>query len=669
MNTDKRVGFKTVMTGLGLALALAAVLTLNPLAQVNANDNTPATGAPTISGDARVGQTLTADTFDISDADGLGNVSYSYQWIRNDSGTDTDIDGATASTYTLVDADEGKTIKVRVSFSDYANNPETLTSEATAEVVSAATVWAATMTVGVSGDYAGYSAPVQLGELSSRAFVIDGVGYRVQVLLHDADLLYLRVNRSIRVNLAFYVGTEEFALADASAHTVQGTALYQWDKGSLIVSADGSVKVALVRPDGSELPVPNSLAAGMPTISGTVKVGQTLTADTKDIEDADGLDNPDYSYQWIRSDSGMDTDIDGATASTYTLVKADEGKTIKVRVTFSDNESNQETLTSEATSVVVPNSPATGTPTISGIVQVGRTLTADTKDIEDADGLNNVSYSYQWIRRDSGTDADIDGATVSTYTLVEADKGKTIKVRVTFTDDTNSEETLISEATSAVKGQDEDATPPRLVRPRVDGTTLSVAYSEALDEDSTPLAEAFLVGVTCRCDDTRWWDAEARRTLVGISVEGAAVILTLASAVEQGNYVVFRYTPPADTAAARILDRSGNAAEWSDDVQVFNDTGKDYNNAATGSPTIDGKAQVGKTLTANTRGISDRDGVTNVIYSYRWLADDTVIDGERSSTYTLQPSDNGKVIKVRVTFTDNADFYESLTSAGMMGGL
>ena len=41
---------------------------------------------------------------------------------------------ATASTYTLVAADQGTTVKVTVSFTDDANNPETLTSAATATV-------------------------------------------------------------------------------------------------------------------------------------------------------------------------------------------------------------------------------------------------------------------------------------------------------------------------------------------------------------------------------------------------------------------------------------------------------------------------------------------------------------------------------------------------------
>ncbi len=97
------------------------------------------------------------------------------------------------------------------------------------------------------------------------------------------------------------------------------------------------------------------------------------------------------------------------------------------------------------------------------------------------------------------------------------------------------------------------------------------------------------------------------------------------------------------------------------------------NNLATGAPTISGTAQVGQTLTASTSGIADTDGLTNVTYSYQWLADDTEIDGATSSTYTVQSSDNGKVIKVQVTFTDDEENEETLTSAGtsavVLGGL
>ena len=102
--------------------------------------NDPATGAPTITGTAKVGQTLTASTTGIMDVDGLTSVTYTYVWIRVDGSDEDDITGATSSTYTLVADDEGKTIKVKVSFTDDGGTAETRTSAATATVAAATAV-------------------------------------------------------------------------------------------------------------------------------------------------------------------------------------------------------------------------------------------------------------------------------------------------------------------------------------------------------------------------------------------------------------------------------------------------------------------------------------------------------------------------------------------------
>ncbi len=287
-----------------------------------AADNTPGTGEPTVSGRAQAGETLTADTSGIADADGLSNVTYSYQWIADD----TDITGATAAAYTLADGDVGKAIKVRVSFTDDAGAEETLTSAATAAVVAA-----------------------------------------------------------------------------------------------------------------------NRAATGAPTISGRAQAGETLTAGTSDIADADGLSNVTYSYHWIADD----TDITGAAAAAYTLTTGEVERAIKVRVSFTDEAGNKETLTSVATTAVAPARPnraATGAPAISETAQAGERLTADTTGIADADGLSNVTYSYQWI----ADDTDITGATASTYTLTNGDVGKAIKVWVSFTDEGGNSETLTSAATAEV---------------------------------------------------------------------------------------------------------------------------------------------------------------------------------------------------------------------------
>ena len=109
-------------------------LTNTPSATVAGPDvapaNTPAEGAPAIAGEARVGGTLTASTSGITDADGLENATFAYQWIRGGA----EIPGATGSDYTAVDADEGERLQVRVGFSDDAGNAESLTSTATQRV-------------------------------------------------------------------------------------------------------------------------------------------------------------------------------------------------------------------------------------------------------------------------------------------------------------------------------------------------------------------------------------------------------------------------------------------------------------------------------------------------------------------------------------------------------
>ena len=307
-------------------------LTSDPTGEVAAKPNIQATGLPTISGTLQVGETLTADTTGIADADGLTTVSYSYQWMADD----TNIQGATDATYTLAEDDEGKAIKVLVSFADDAGNMESRPSAPTDAV----------------------AAP----------------------------------------------------------------------------------------------PAQNSSATGQPTISGTVRVGETLTADVTGIADEDGLTNAVFSYQWMADD----TNIQDATGSNYTLVSDDEGKTIMVTVSFTDAEGNPETLDSDATGEVEakPNTQATGAPTISGTAQVGQTLTADTSGIDDEDGLNQVVFSYQWIRNDGNADEDIAGATGSSYTLTGDDEGKTVKVTVSFTDDAEGNpETLTSDPTAEVESQ------------------------------------------------------------------------------------------------------------------------------------------------------------------------------------------------------------------------
>ena len=94
--------------------------------------NNDATGTPDITGRALPGQTLTAGTGSVADADGLPqNASdFAWQWIRITDETDTPIQDATSSTYTLTDDDVGKQVKVVMSFTDSLSGVESLTSDA-----------------------------------------------------------------------------------------------------------------------------------------------------------------------------------------------------------------------------------------------------------------------------------------------------------------------------------------------------------------------------------------------------------------------------------------------------------------------------------------------------------------------------------------------------------
>ena len=391
-------------------------------------DNSPATGAATISGTAEVGETLTADTSSIEDTDGLENVIFSYQWLA----ADTAIQGAMGSTYTLEEADVGKTIGVRVSFTDDEGNEETLTSTPTDAV----------------------AAVTQPNSPATGAPTINGTAQLGETLTTNTSGI---ADENGLENVTF---SYQWLAADTAIQGAMGSTytLEEADVGKTI-----GVRVSFTDDEGNEETLtsaptdavaaatqPNNPATGAPTINGTAQMGETLTADTSGIADADGLANAVFSYQWVSSDGTTDTDIQDATGSTYTLEEADEGKAIKVRVSFTDDAGNEETLTSTPTDAVAavtqPNSPATGAPTINGTAQLGETLTTNTSGIADENGLENVTFSYQWLAADTA----IQDATGSTYTLEEADEGKTIGVRVSFTDDEGNEETLTSAPTDAV---------------------------------------------------------------------------------------------------------------------------------------------------------------------------------------------------------------------------
>ena len=527
---DRWVILRHTATGDNYQATAAAWLRLRDNYNLTTADaNTPATGSPTISGTPQVGQTLTLDISSIADAEGLTNASYTYlyQWLRNGA----EIPEATDTSYTLVYADEGKTIKVKVSFTDDVNNAESRTSAATVAVA----------------------------------------------------------------------------------------------------------------------PRPNRAPTGAPTINGTPQVRRTLSVDTSSIADADGMETAVFRYQWLADTGSATLEFHGENSPTYTLPPASEGMAIKVKVYYTDDRGHTETLISEATEAVIaaePNSEPTGFPDITGTPQVGETLTADTSAIEDGDGLTNVSYRYQWVSSKSVIDADtgvsyilaieIPDQAGSTYTLAPADVGWTFEVNVSFTDDAGNAETLTSAATVAVAP-----------KPNTDATGLPII-------SGTPQVGETLTADTSDIDDEDGLDDVSYRyqwVAGGSDIEDATGSSHLLTTSEQGRTVQVKVNFTDDADNQESLTSAETLAV----------TAKP-NTEATGEPTISGTPQVDETLTSDTSGISDAEGLTNVSYQYQWLRDDTEIEGQTGSTYELVSADEGRTIKVRVTFTDDAGNAESLTS-------
>ena len=410
--------------------------------------NSRATGLPLISGRALVGQTLTADTSLIFDADGLGNSVFSYLWEADDDS----IPGAHDPTYTPVQADVGKVITVIVSFLDDAGYGQSMTSPATMAVTTAEA--AAAVKFAISLRYAANAdGSVTLYWNASDDEV---TGYRIfrrrYSLGEPKGLVYVEDTGSTATT---YTDTEVTAGAPHSyrVQAIRGAELGEKTKFF-------KTKVFPLRKAA------NSPATGAPAISGVAQVGETLTADTSGIVDADGLENVTqnylwginkgliigavYGYQWLADEAK----IEDATGSTYILADGDEGKAVKVRVSFTDDGGHRETLTSSATAAVTqPNTPAIGLPTVSGKARVGETLTVDTSGISDENGLDDATFTHQWITDDSV----VVGTGTGAYTPTGGDQGKAVMVRVSFSDDAGNWETRTSAQTATVEARADNA--------------------------------------------------------------------------------------------------------------------------------------------------------------------------------------------------------------------
>lgn len=397
------------------------------------NTNDPVSGAVVINGIAKEDETLSADTSSLVDDDGLGALNY--QWLRNG----VAISGATASSYTLDDADVSELISVQVNYTDGQGTDEQVTSAQTIAVEN-------------------------INDLPSGVFNIAGTAIEDQSLvvnvssLTDDDGVGEVGVQWLRDGIAITDADDiSYLLEDADVGTQISVQLNYTD-------GNGTYEQLTSAATAQVLGV-NDAPAGGVLISGVAEENQTLTADTSALSDDDGLGS--FSYQWQRNGIA----IVGATADSHTLSDADVGALISVLVSYTDGQGSDEQVVSTSTAVVAGiNDSPVGDVLVSGTAEENQILSADTSAVADDDGLG--AFDYQWLR----DGVEVVGADSDTYLLDDADVGTTLAVQISYLDGQGTGERLTSVVTAVVTNIN-------------DAPTGSVQISGTLEEDQTISAD------------------------------------------------------------------------------------------------------------------------------------------------------------------------------------
>ena len=322
-----------------------------PLASLASGNNAP-TGAPTISGTATVGQTLTASTAGIADEDGKTKAdnddtgyAWTYQWFRvdEDGTNEAEITGATSQTYVLTASEKRKRVIVKVSFTDDEDNPEgplpsaSYPSTGTIDPLNAD----ATGTPSITGNaQEGETLTADRGTITDANGITKAIngdtGYAVHVHVvprgrgRDVEQDPDRVRHVGDLPAGRRGGRQEGHRGAA----LQGRRrLRRGPAGERGVSVDRHDRPAPQQPD----------ATGTPEVQGTPQVGQSLLAQLGTIADDDGLTTKtfptDYSFQWYKDGSA----ISGAIGQSYfPHVLTDVGAQLHVEVSFYDDNGNFE---------------------------------------------------------------------------------------------------------------------------------------------------------------------------------------------------------------------------------------------------------------------------------------------------------------------------------------
>jgi subtilisin family serine protease len=442
----------------GAGAAVTSEATSIVLAEAGAPSNeTP----PTITGEARQGQTLTEHAGSWT----KGPTSFTYQWLQCNSegtvGSCTPISGQTKQTYELTAGDVGHRIRVQEEATNTFGTSSPATSEPTPVVVPPVPVNKALPTISGTAKQ-GQTLTEVHGEWTNNP-----TGFTYQWLQCNGEGTLASCTAITGATNQTYVPGE----ADVGHKLrVQETASNAGGSSENAATSEPSAVVIAAVP----------VNGGVPKVSGTAQQGQTLTE-----EHGTWSNNPTgFTYQWLQCNSegtlASCTAISSATNQTYVPVEGDVGHRLRVQETASNGGGSSEAAVSEATAVVAPPVPTiVAPPTISGEARQGKALIE-----HHGEWTNNpTGFTYQWLQCNSeGTLAScttISGATKQEYAPLAGDVGHALRVQETASNAGGPGAAATSAATSIVVPlPPSNEAPPTITGTAQQGQTLTEAHGK-----------------------------------------------------------------------------------------------------------------------------------------------------------------------------------------------
>ena len=656
--------------------------------QLSAAPNIAAGGKPRIVGGPRVGRTVAADTGEVFDLNGLSGVAFAYQWVRVDGGTETDIAGATASTYMPVAADVNKTLKVRVTFTDDNGYAEARTSDATATVTDTAT------------DTDTALVALTLEAVRRRAVALDPA-FAPATTAYEASVgsSQVTIRATTRDNDASveYLDGDDMELEDADGMA----------QGFQVALAEGenTVKVTVTAEDGNstrtyEVTITRAQETAGACLSdvawcATLTVGVASGSGVGYCGPGTGNSNCDYGSL---SDNGFALD-DG---TNYTV------ESIRWGTNRASDDSVHLTLNKDFPSADLD----------SLTLSIGaQNFALDEATRGNSDGPNAIANNYRWkgtvppelldlgeddtvtVQLNEGVNAAPAFASASVGLNVDEDTapGTSLGAPVTATDadsdplrySLGEEPGAASFAIDPASGQlwtalalDHETGASHTFTVRADdgrGGTDTVEVTVTVDDvDEQPARPAAPTVAAAPGSATALDVAWAEPALRGgpaitgykvqrrLSVGGGGGSWTAEDVSGAGTRTTLTGLA-ADTAyQVRVRALNGETASaWS--VPTTGRTGSAANTAPTGAPAIDDGTPVeGAVLGVDVSGISDEDGLSSPDYAYQWEREAagvwTGIAGASGESYRVGAADVGAKLRVRVSFTDDGGTRETLTS-------